>query len=244
MSKSEAHERVENEWKDKAAAAVEAERIRRGIKEKGLFAQAIGIRPDTYRRISNGDGIADAINYAILFHATGLPEVDPRTLPPRFYKTPQGEDAYSDRKWSDTQWELWKAPQRAPRLPKDSAPPVSSSPKVDRPQPMPTPHVATPGLSTTLNNLLAAFILEIATAVADENDRRSGASNQPLQPAALIKLFRQFLESYAYGTVEMRDQLLAQHGTALAQILILLDPLSSPDRAERERNLDLARRVN
>lgn len=242
MSKNPAHERLEAEWKQRVAAVVEAERVRRGIKEKGLFADAIGIRRDTYGRISKGDGISEAENYAKLFLATGLPEVDPRTIPARFYNTPQGEDAYSDRKWSDAQWERWKAQQATPR---PSRVPASSSSKPDRPRPAPTPQVVAAGLSTNFNILLAAFIAEIATTVADELDRRSGgASTQRLEPAALIQLFRQFLEGYAYGTVEMRDQLLADHGTALAQILTLLDPLSSPDRVERERNLELARRVN
>lgn len=104
-------------WKTNVAKALKKWARENGLKYTSQVAEGTSVPQKTFHHVVSGNTITEAKYYAALYLKTGLPELDPRTLPPRKRIT-RGKVHMERRAFTEDEWQNWlkkHSGQNAPR---------------------------------------------------------------------------------------------------------------------------------
>lgn len=100
-------------WANNLAVALSGWWPSHGYESGADLARELDIPDSAWNRISAGQAIvgkADPEAYAKIHVRTGLPQADPRTIPPRLKKVPtKDEPSWIERAWSEGKYIAWLA---------------------------------------------------------------------------------------------------------------------------------------
>lgn len=246
-------------WAVQLAGSLKRWSEENGYQYLNSLAEELQILPTTWKHMAAGDMIANDVTiYARIYLRTGLPEADPRSIPPRLNFDVK-EKKYSEipRAWSEEQYQIWLSGQgkretggkENPTLQTVSEKSVTKRPKTQGSTPKPMiavePKVElTPG--RMVDNLIEALGREIGRSVAEElkgillpRQPETGVSGGITSQAdALLK----GLNLYLNGTPADRDQLTAKHGKVLGPLYVALKLLVLSG-GEREKAIEEQKRL-
>lgn len=231
LTKADAARLGENrkQWSQAFASALRNWCRDNGYTSFSKLKAELGIPDGSWKHLLDNRGgvVGDVTVYARLYVRTGLPEMDPRTIPPRVrYAARVGRYSEGKRVCTDQEYEKWrKGYQPPPTLVEGEPPPDEVIPftAVVR-QPKAEPQT----VGALVDRFLANSEERIARRVVEmlRQDREESGDIGELAD----RLFRA-LEKYLDGTPEDRDRLMAKFGkTHLSRVFSVLRDLSSEDR--------------
>ena len=207
-----------------------------GVVPKLILKDQLGIPTSAWERISSGNGITDKVWYACVYYRTGVPEADPRTIPPRAFAMPNGNIVTKGRAMTEGEWQEWL---RNHVLEADSRPPPIQPPPAEVERNNALPLAVAKGkdreyrhvLQRRFDALFEQVMSEVIPRYPDPQD--DGSIDQ------VIWALKSVFEKLAKMDVPARTQFAREHGRTLASIFPFIEAYTLPDEKKRERALSL-----
>lgn len=184
-----------------------------GYANSMVLARELEVPAKKWSHLIAGNAISRTEIYAKIFRRTGLPEADPRGIPPQ-------RDGVR-RAWTPQQYQHWLSKQSS------KAPPTA---------------VAKPAAGTggVFEQLLAEMQRTRQT-VERLTEILQPTSGSLDEVEMLVQKLKARMDLAISGTAAARDRFQNRHGAALAALLALADALSEKDRATREKKAERIR---
>lgn len=243
--------KVSDVWAEGLSEALEKWCKRNGYSPRTTLCQELDIPKEAWGRISSGANVVTDIElYARLFLKTRLSESDPRTVPAR----PRGNIADKLRAWSTKEYQDWldsldeNPPGWYKRMHGDEYAVVQNhktNEKVEematvRPIQKDSPSL---GFFDTLIESMIEKAAERGAQKALQEMSRNSASSKDVIGSMINKLYNEAFKKLN-GTVEERDELYDNHGTAMLRLINQLLLLTRQPSEERERYIQLDEEIN
>jgi hypothetical protein len=213
-------------WAENLAVALSGWWPAHGYESGADLARELDIPNSAWNRISAGQAIvgkADPEAYAKIHVRTGLPQADPRTIPPRLKKVPtKGEPSWKERAWSEGKYIAWLAnlKGREHNLSKYARARLAY---------MHLKLIAPPDILQILTEHIAQAHTPIALPTSGAETEQQVISNPDIAAAAKTarKLFRLLWDFLWSEEPQVRDQLLQHARNELADLYYALETLTA-----------------
>jgi hypothetical protein len=230
------------EWSQYFAIALDEWCQNNGVIPKSILKDQLGIPESIWSHLSAGKVVTDKKWYALIYHHTGIQESDPRTLPQRSYKLPNGRVIFKDRAMNEDEWQDWLKNFEAgepenPRVDVQDSTSLSILPQSQ--QAIAIKNVENSEsqreyrriLHQRFDSLLEHVLSETVPRYPDPHDDRSIDQ--------LLLALKSVFEKLAERNLSERNHFAHEHGRALSILFPYIEAYTLPEDKKREQALSM-----